>query len=133
MKNQKMVSLDKDIVEDIKFQMDKYGFNFSEWVSNVYRKEFLDIDTKKRQIKDYKVAIKNLQNDINHIKNSGFDMEKSFTREEKRFLRDVPRRINDGKEWSALLRFFNEEFCRDFDMLRFKKTINFFVGGDKSA
>lgn len=122
----KSISLTSEIAEDIDKRTDKYGFNFSAWIRKNYAKQFLNIETKKLRIQEYQDYIKHLEKEINEISDRRQAYHEGFNRNEKRYLKSIPRLLSEGKDWKGLKNRFNLSFKRDMTMRQFKKLVDYF-------
>ena len=129
----KTISMEAETYEHIKKQFNNFSFDFSEWVEKQYRKCFMDIELKQKQIDEYNSKIEILKNDIKEINERKEVFSSGFTNNEKRFLTDIPRLINEGKEWKPLCNLFNNNFNRGLSIEEFKMGVDFFskVGENK--
>lgn len=123
-KGHKTISMDNRIIKDIKKRKNSYGFNFSDWVTSEYIKQFLSIMKKKDEIIESNQKISLLEKEIKDIGERKEAYKAGFSRAEKRFLLDVPRLINEGKEWKPLMRRFGIMFGREMDLKQFKRIVN---------
>lgn len=132
-KGPKTISLDNDILEDIKRNSNYYGFNFSEWVTNQYRREFMDIDQKLQRIKSLQEEAEKLQKEVDHTKIRIKTLSEALSRQEIRYLQNVPRLISEGKEIDAICRMFNITYHNDMTIQEFVKAYKFFENEDNKT
>lgn len=119
LKIHKTVSIDKDIVEDIRIR----HLNFSEWVEHTYREQFLSEKSKIDEIEEHKKNIEKLEKEIKQIKERKIQYEKELTEIEKRYIKDIPRLLKEGKDLKALHIRFNITFKRDYALDKFKQLM----------
>ena len=115
LKTHKCVSLETDIAEDIKKRAQFHGFNFSDWLNNEYRAQFMSLDKKKAEIDAAKQKIKKLELEVLESEQRTQALRESFSRNESNFFKSVPRLIAEGKEWSALCNLFNLAFHKELE------------------
>jgi hypothetical protein len=130
MKCPKTISLNKDIIEDIKNRSQKYSFNFSEWVEGKYFEEFMSIHSKQNEIDRLNIEMTQIQDKISNLINSIKQSKKyeEISRKilnttEKRFLLNVPIMIKSGSSWDGLCCTFNRIHQKDFNIDEFKKLV----------
>ncbi len=125
MKNQKLVSLDKDVAEDIKHRKDNFGFNFSEWVNTEYRHDFMSLNAKQKEIDIFKKKIEMLEKEVFEMSEKDQTFSENISRNEKRFLLTIYDLISEGKTWKGLLNRFNLSFHKEWRMEQFKKVVKY--------
>jgi len=120
----KSIMLDKEIDDKIKRMKQEYGFNFSDWVRRQFRDNFLSVSSKKVKIGEHMGAIAKLNEEIAEITRRENTYSKIYSREEKRFLIQVPRMVREGCDWKSLMNRFNGEFSRSLLFDEFKMVIS---------
>ena len=123
MKVAKTISLEKNVIETMRTQKEECGFNFSEWVENTYKEQFLNIDVLNDKKQEYRNLIKNIDTKIEDIKQRKCAYDSSLSAPEKKYLLDVPRLINEGKNIKAITKRFNVLFNRKWSVEKVMKTI----------
>lgn len=131
MKRQKVVYLPDEIYEDIKEKSRYIGFNFSEWVTQKYRKELLSKENIEKEIEEHKDKIKYLEKLKENAKEKSETYKTSLNRSEIRFITSVPRLIHERYDIKAILRRFNTTFDRDESLCVFKGWVNYYGKKDK--
>lgn len=125
-KGNKNISLPVDILEDIEKREDFFGKNFSTWVAKEYRFQFMSHASIKKDIEDRKAEIAVLEEKLETINQIDDAYSKTFDRSEVRFMKDVPRRLAEGKEWRPLCNLFNFTFHKELSIEAFKRNVEFF-------
>lgn len=94
----------------------------SDFFEQQYVDKYLSKDSKLQEIKMLSDRISELNKEIFLIDES--EKHCYLTDMEIRFIKDVPRKIRNGAELSAVLKFFNNEFKRDFDLAKFRSLVS---------
>ncbi len=115
------LTLEKEVDAYIKEKISKDGFNFSDWVNVTFKREFMGIEEKEKQINDFEKRIKDLKKEIEDVKIRKTIYADNLTRDETRFLKSVPRRTREGINLKSLCGGFNITFHKDWDLEKFKK------------
>lgn len=123
MRISKNISLDPDIIKDIKERGRKYSFNFSEWVGKKYREEFLNINLKQKEIEDLSGRIEQLKQDIRLSKKYEKIARKIINTTERRFLLNVPIMLKSGSNLEGLCEVFNRLNGKDLKFNEFEKLV----------
>ncbi|MFW6173764.1 MAG: hypothetical protein ACOC5T_08470 [Elusimicrobiota bacterium] len=126
MKRQKAVYLPDEICKDIEKRTKHIGFNFSDWVTQKYRKELLSEKNINKEIKEYKSKIKYLKKLKKSAKEKVETYKSSLNRSEMRFIKSVPRLLHEGYELKAIHRRFNHTFDRDETLNAFKSWVEYY-------
>ena len=131
MKTPKTISLNDEVLKDIRIRSTQYGFNFSEWAENRYKDEFMNEDKKKEEIAEYKNKIIILENEIKQSATLKESYKKVLSRSEIRFIKAIPLLLFEGKELGALCKRFNLMFKKNIDLPDFQKMVEFFKNDKK--
>jgi len=119
-----MLSLDSIVVKDIKDRTHECSFNFSEWAENEYKKQFLDINTIDKKIENYKNQILLLEKTKKEILDRQEAYKIGLSRNEKRYIENVPYKISQGMNDFHILNIFNRSFHRKYTSEEFKRLVN---------
>lgn len=126
-KIQKAISINEEIYDDIKKRKSsQYGFNFSDWVENRYKSEFLDIDAKKQELEEYREKIILLKEEIKRSEIIQESYKAAFSRSEIRFIKSIPSLLGRGMEMRALFKRFNITFNKDIPFEEFEKLVRYY-------
>lgn len=123
MKVQKLISIESDINEHIKERFKQEGFNFSQWVEDIYRDKYLSIESKEELIKEHNSKVEKLKSEIEEMKIRQDDLLDELNVQEKRFLGSVPNLISEGKEFLPLKNRFNHTFRKNISLVKFRAII----------
>lgn len=122
-KTPKNITLDEDVAADVREKKEKYKIDFSAWVNEQWRDQFMSLKAKEQKIKQHQEAIAQLKAemaaDIARIE----IYRTTFTRDEIRYLTQVPGLIKEGKEWNALKNRFCNAYKRDLSLAEFEAAV----------
>ena len=122
-KTHKTITLDEDVASDIQANVARHRLNFSEWVNNMYRDQFMSKQSKEQKIKEHEAAITTLKAEIQESEQRKETYRQLFSRDEERFLRQVPSLIREGKQWPNLCTRFNLDFKSDLNLSEFQAAV----------
>jgi len=125
-KSHKTISIPDDISQDIQKRKEECSFNFSDWVEKIYRDSFMSIDDKKREIAESEKRIILLKDEIDQIEIRKETFGSSLTRDELRFIKQIPKLLFEGKELEPLCTRFNITFKRKFTKQELKSYVKFY-------
>jgi len=126
MKGQKIISLTEEVLKNIRNRTKHYGFNFSEWVENRYKNEFLNVNQKLQEIEEHNKKILILKEEIKQTQVLEKAFKEALSRSEIRFIKSVPRLLYEGKVLKSLCQRFNLMFKKDIYLDDFTKMVEFF-------
>ena len=117
------LTLEKEVDAYIKEKISNEGFNCSEWFNETFKREFMGIEEKEKQIKDFEKRIEGLKKEIEDVKTRKTIYADNLTRDETRFLMSVPRRERDGTKLKSLWGGFKITFHKEWGLEKFKKIV----------
>lgn len=107
------------LFKEVKVFAKKFKINLSEWVNTEFCKQFLSLDSKKKQRDLLDAEIKAVEERLDV-------MDKSLTAREQRYICQVMPRIREGKELTSMWRWFNNEYGREFTIDQFQALVQFY-------
>jgi hypothetical protein len=123
-KGHKLISLDPDVFQDILFRHQKYGFDFSNWVNREYRNQFMEknnitarIEKRKSQIQEDEELLAR----INEVRKA-YEFV-TLSRDEKRYLQSVPKRLAEGCNKKSVWEAFNNIYHRQVSQEQFYQLV----------
>jgi len=125
-KSPKNISLDSDVAFDVSNRVKLHGFVFSDYVNRCYRRDFMSGEYFDKEIKECKERIKYLEEQKENSKILEESFKESFSRDEVRFMRDVSRMLQEGKDLKSITKRFNVAFNRDLSCEDFKRKVNIY-------
>ena len=124
-KTRRNIYLPKYIDEDIRKRNEIYGFTFSEWVVQKYKDELMSTDLIDQQIYELEEKKKKLQELKVNVQQKEETFKEAISRQEKRFLKDVPR-LKREFDLKAIWRRFNHTFDREISFKRFEHWVKYY-------
>jgi predicted nuclease with TOPRIM domain len=124
-----MIPKNTNITEEMNqkiIELNKIGFNWSKWVRDKFYEDFLIDDEKiNSELKSLHDRINELEVQKKQIKENRTKFYGKITSKEKEFLILVPKLLTEGKELFSLLKRFNTEQEKDWDIFKFKNAIKY--------
>lgn len=119
----KTINLDPEVTAHIREKKKECGFNFSDWVNLTYKDSFMSVQSKQQAISDLKSRLAKLEEEVKVAMEKDETYSDIISETEKRFMLQVPRLIQEGKEWGPLTTRFNSSFSRHFTVGQFMKVV----------
>lgn len=88
--------------------------NISEYLNNKIREDFLDINSKVRELEQIKNREEELKEEIQQMRERAASLTNELTTREKRFIYSIPEKLKQGYEFKAMFRLFNNENNRNY-------------------
>ena len=130
-KIRKEVLIDEFIEKDIEYKKKINGFNISDWFRSKYYEDFLPQNHKEKLIQYHEEQISTLKDQLKELKPTDPMLGEVYTREEKRFLCEVSRKLREGFDEKRILTLFNNTHNRDINLTRFRWLVKFYNNHDK--
>lgn len=96
----------------------------SDWINSIFTNQFLNVDSKLKEIQEIEARKQKLLKEIEDIKERTESLSRNLSTREVRDIETIKARIDKGANHHAILRQFNTVHNRTFTMEEFKELVN---------
>lgn len=124
----KTINLDEDMEKELKHLIHNKKFNFSNWVRNRFKKDFLTDEAVRQRMQELDKQITEAEKEKEHLEVLLMESKErkqmlDLDSNEEKFVKTVPEKIDKGFDIKAISNFFNSEFNKNLSLREFRKLV----------
>lgn len=115
------ITLSQDVDAQIRTRVQAGSLNFSNWVEETYRKEFGDLAVLKERRAALEAALTEVDAQLAREIRRAEHAATTLTREQRRYILNVPVKTQHGLTMNQICQFYNEEWGQNLSFEQFAK------------